>query len=266
MFKAFAIALALSVCGFEMALACSGTTVRLKGEEMEPGVFRVLQTTGFFELPGMPDEYDSIGVSKMSDFKAYYQGLVADNDLVFIARIDSAIAPGPAVTSSWDTIVPGLVPDIVLAPSHSGSMLAFYAHLMIDTVLKGSLPSKQFWVKGYSTVNSCGINPSIAARGSSFLNFSDRLDSTQHLKVTMDGGFCVNCPSSHWFDGRYLRSPLFPVLGMDIREVFPSYPVALRGSRPDIRVPLRGPEKAYRLDGRVVPEADRGKSPVPLLK
>lgn len=253
-----------------VALACSGTYQRLKGEEIRPGVFKVMRTPGLFELPNTPDQWDSIGISRMSDFWAYYQNLMADNDLVFFARIDSVIESGLGAIPPWDTVVPGLVPDIVLENRFPPGV-AFYAHIVVDSLLKGSLPSKNFWIKGFSSYTTCGMDPWITKTSVSFLNFSDKLDSIQDLKFNANTYFCVNCPPAHLFDGRYLQSPRFPVLKLDITQPYVELrdtliETGLRGSAARRGIPWRRDFKSYMPDGRTVNPATAPKTPVPLVR
>jgi hypothetical protein len=246
------------------SLACSGQSYRLKGEEVQPGVFNVLQASGSSQSP---EQWTQIGVSYLNDFRAYFNRVITEHSLVFIGRIDSSI--GPILSPpNRDTVVPGLVPDITLAPEF-GFSAGFYVHLVVDTVLKGYLPSKRLWIKSYVQDNTCGLNSLLLRSRPVFLNFSNGLDSSQHLKISLNQTFCTNCPPAHWFDGQYLRSPAFPVLSLDIRDVLPGYPVSLRaGSAPRVRIPLRSSGEAYRPDGRIAPpeEASGRKAPRPLLK
>lgn len=261
MLKALVIMLALGAGG---SFACSGGFITLQGSEFAPGEYYVLRTQGWIAGPSIPA--DTIGISRIADMRDHLDSVIQANPLVFIGRIDSTIGNGVR-----DTTVAGLIPDYVLlprfmyAPGNPGP--GFYARIQVDTVLKGNLPSRAFWVRGYLSPNSCTLGISA---GSRFLNFSDALDSISDLKINVDEDFCEGCPEAHWFDGRYLRSPDFPVLSMDIRELFPEYPVAVRGDRPGSRVPRRVPGKAdesWRPDGRFVPDnAKPGKNPAPRLR
>lgn len=253
-----ALAVIASVAG-----ACSGEMYHLKGEQTEPGVYNVLRRTVPFELVGGPTP-TLMGVSRMADFREYFQKLVADNDLVFIGDIDSVIGDGMR-----DTIVPGLIPDIVLAPQYPlQTWGGYYARLKIDTVIKGSLPSAHFWFKGYGNGTSCDVSVQMYKWWGRFLNFSDKFEKMSDLKLSSYASFCSNCPQFHAFDGRFLYSPEFPVLTLDIREVLPGYPVALDRPRNSSIVPWKPGKKAYQPDGRTVPEAPKSgrKSAVPVLK
>jgi hypothetical protein len=248
-----------------ISLACSGTSYRLRGEETAPGVFNVLRTIGSMEAPGFPDQWDTVGTSKMSDFENSLDSLLTHNNLVFIGHIDSVIGNG--LTNA--TAPPGIVPMAVLyrGSTSDTSFGRFYARLAIDTLIKGSMPSMRFWFEAYGIGSSCNVYPS-AYIGGKFLNFSDDFTSIQDLKMPMFSSFCVNCPSAYWFDGRYLRSPDFPVLRLDITTIYPSYPATSIARRTANVVPWKPVGKAYRPDGRIAPEASESgrKSAVPVFK
>jgi hypothetical protein len=246
--------------------ACSGTFNFLRGEEIAPGVFNVYRGPGSSD-PGAGtvgnDRLELIGTSTISAFKAHVTNLMASNELVFIGAIDSMVGNGltNASAPSW------LIPEIVLTRDYPGQTgIAFYARLRIDTLFKGNLPSKHFWFKGYGSGSSCDVslwNYTVTR----FLNFSNKFDNMTDLKLGGYNIFCGNCPQAHWFDGRYLRSPDFPVLRLDITEVMPTYPatgILRRG------VPWRSPAasgKSYQPDGRLIPDAGTPrKTPLPALK
>lgn len=246
--------------GLGTAFACSGTAYFLRGEETEPGVFTVLRGYGWGPVG---EASEVIGTSKTADFKAHVANIIASNNLVFIGAIDSVIGDGLTNASA-----PGLVPDVVLAPPYAGQTYGiFYARLKIDTLLKGSLPSRHFWFQGYGYGTSCNVTPFLYKMGGRFLNFSNGLDSMAHLKMPRYSTFCSNCPVAHWFDGRYLYSPDFPVLKLDITTIYPTYPATGILRRPAPARPFRISEKTYQPNGRRVEEAKTGrKPPVPLLK
>lgn len=173
-----------------------------------------------------------------------------------------------------DTVIPVMEPALALYPQHGFGDTAryvFYARLNIDTLIKGNLPSNRFWIRGYGLVHTCDVTSArlsqLVESRSRFLNFSAKFDNMADLGIDMAENFCSTCPNLHQFDGRYLRSPDFSVLQLDIQDLFPGYPVdhtALDATPPKIRVPLRAPGPAYLPDGRVVPEGKR--SAVPLLR
>jgi hypothetical protein len=249
---------------FEAALACSGSSYMLRGEEIQPGVFQVSRASGYFPPPG-PQSYEPIGTVTMAEFKHHFDTVLANNALVFIATIDSVVEagfpPNPTPIELPD-------PDFVLSSIWMHSSGEFYLRLSIDTLIKGTLPSKLVWLKGYRNGTSCGTFFT-GYKGLRFLNYSDHLDTMPDLKLSEWESFCANCPRANTFDGRYLRSPEFPVLSIDIREVLPGFPVSLNSSmRTPIKVPLRSPGKAYLPDGRTAPSDDQvqRKAPVPLLR
>jgi hypothetical protein len=259
MLKAFGTIIALSL---GLSFACSGTFYYLRGEEIEPGVFQVFRGQGLLASPGGDPPLEPVGISRVSDFKTHVANLIASNELVFIGAIDSIIGDGLTSASA-----PGLVPDVVLAPEYAAQTYGiFYARLKVDTLIKGSLPSRHFWFKGYGYGSSCNV-PMHVYKAGRFLNFSNTFDKMTDLKLPKYSSFCSNCPVAHWFDGRYLRSPDFPVLRLDITEIYPTYPatgILRRG------VPWRrsaGSGKAYQPDGRRVEETKMGhKTPLPVLK
>jgi hypothetical protein len=253
MLKSFALTVAL---GAGAAPACTGFTYHLKSEELEPGVYRVLRGSGSFALPGAPQEYETIGIARLSDFKTYLEVIISNHSLVFIGAIDSVIGNG-----MQDPVVPGLVPHFTLAPLMS---VGVYARIQVDTILKGTLPANPFWILANPVRSSCHGN---FHKTGKFLNFSNKLDSLSDLKVSTLANFCANCPTAHWFDGRYLRSPEFPVLALDITQLYPDYPATSVHRRSVPVIPLRLDGKAYRPDGRTVPAAKAGrKTALPLLR
>jgi hypothetical protein len=245
------------VFGMGASFACSGTSYFLKGEETEPGVFNVLRGYGW---PASGASLETIGTSTIAEFKAHVGNIMASNSLVFIGAIDSIIGDGRTSASA-----PGLVPDIVLAPPHPGQTYGvFYARLKIDTLFKGSLPSKHFWFQGYGYGSSCAVYLPFWKAGK-FMNFSNGLDSMTHLRLPKFESFCSNCPTAHWFDGRYLSSPDFPVLKLDITSIYPTYP-ATGILRPKAPARFGAPTgKAYHPDGRRIEGPTGRKTPAPLL-
>ncbi len=254
---------AIWVLGTGVALACSGTSYNLQGQLVAPGVYEVNSYPGWLLHPTNPGTPTPVGTFTVDGFRNHIQGLIAANELVFIASIDSIIMKN---FGSQDTAIPGFTPDFVLKgqlqyPGAPG----FYGRMQVDTVLKGTLPSKAFWFRGHPNGTSCDVNLEFLKFGK-FLNYSNKLDSMPDLKISMWESFCGNCPRATTFDGRFFWSPEFPTVPLDIRELFPGYPVALSGPAREFRPPLRAPGPAYRPDGRAVPESGAGRSPVPLVR
>ena len=175
--------------------------------------------------------------------------------------------------ASGDTVA-GVSVTVTLSPNDTAATGAFdypiYMRFRIDTLLRGTLPMKLFWAKGYRA-GSIGC-PDANVGKVQFLSASAGLARMRDLKIPFKSGFRYGIfplPDAEWFDGRYLVSPGFPGLKIDIREVLPGYPVAIRGRRGDksgIQIPLRAPARGYRPDGRSVPGSQNRTSPVPLLK
>jgi hypothetical protein len=219
---------------------------------------------------------DTLAISTPAGFKAWLQSSLADSALAFIGRIDSVIekrSDGNSVGEPvGDTVVAGLTVSLTLNPRDttvSGSRnYPFYARLRIDTLTRGTLPSKNFWIKGY---RSPGCPMSLRTyKNLRFLNLSAGFASMKDLKLPPDISFYLAgqtiIPDAHWFDGRYLISPRFPGLRIDIREVLPAYPVTgiLRRGVPGRPEGVSG--KAYQPDGRRIEGPTGRKTTAPLLK
>ncbi len=258
------IAILTLLCA-NISLACYLEYYFLKSEQVEPGVYRVLKGAGFFEEPGSSTNYDTVGLSRTSDLKASLDSAIQVSSLVFIAEVDSVIENHPGNPTPLPSNLP--TPTFELASEfESFSEGEFYVRLKIDTVLKGTLPSSHFWIRSWASQWSCGTSYSdfISTR---FLNFSDQLDSLPDLKLSMFSNDCVNCPYAYTFDGRYLRSPDYPVLRLDITELFPDYPATSVFRRHRPAVPLRPDGRAWLPDGRRVSEdVGSGRGPVPVLR
>jgi hypothetical protein len=247
----------------DVTLACTGSVFRLKGEEIEPGVFNVYSASGSLSNPANPDQWTLNGVSRTADFKAKLDSSITTNSLVFIGTIDSLIGNG-----FQDTVVSGLVPDFTLTFGSTLFPINYYLRIKVDTLIKGTLPKSSIWIRSPGPTSTCDNVP-YGYKGLTFLNFSNGLTALSDLKISRLNPFCANCPIAHRFDGQYLSSPDFPVLKLDIREVLAGFPVALStGTQKNIRVPLRSSEKAYLPDGRVAPSGDKARraAPGPLLK
>ncbi|MCD6024026.1 MAG: hypothetical protein K0Q91_942 [Fibrobacteria bacterium] len=246
--------------------ACSFFYFRhLHYETLEPGVVSVLEASGSSHGPAPDTEAKSqIGISTRAGFKAKFQEYLRDSALVFIGRIDSVVVGG-----DQDTVPSGLSPEVVLASSWgSPAYGGFYLRFSIDTLLKGHLPSRKFWAKAYGEGGSCGVSPqSYGYPKTSFLNVSNKFDNMADLKLPKLVTNCGNCTQAHWFDGRYLVSPDFPGINLDITEVLPTYPATGVLRRPAPARPVTPGGKAYQPDGRRVEEPKSGRNaPLPLLK
>ena len=218
---------------------------------------------------------DTIAVSTPSAFKAFLQASVLDSGLVFVGRIDSVIErqnsdPNSVGSPTGDTVVAGLTVSLTLNPFDTtvqGSRnYPFYARLRIDTVARGILPSKSFWIKGYRSPG-CPVSYN-QYKDKRFLNLSGGLASMKDLKIPltysrylMDSDII---PDAHWLTAQYLVSPKFPGLRIDIREVIPAYVVGIKG-RPIVRAPQKAEGKSYLPDGRYIPTGEIG-AKVPQLK
>jgi hypothetical protein len=235
----------------------------LKGEEIAPGEYRVLRGPFSFVIPGSTYAYDTLGVSKVSDFKTFIQNVIDTSDLVFIGHIDSTIGDGLTNVTAPSGVVAAVT--LFRTSTADTSYGKFYARLTVDTLIKGRLPSKSFWFKAFGYGSSCNVYPSEYQMGGRFLNFSDKFDHISDLKMPKYSTFCTNCPVAYWFDGRYLRAPEFPVLALDITSIYPSYPATSITRRTSNVAPWKPIGKGYRPDGRIAPKSGR-KSAVPVFK
>lgn len=248
-----------------MAWACSGTSYRLKGEEIQPGIYQVYSASGFWPLPDSSVQWRTEGISRMTDFKAEMDSLISASKLVFIGSIDTVVGDGLLNASAPTGVKPSF--KLYRRGPDDTAYGRFYARINIDTLIKGALPASRFWFEGYGYGSSCNVNLMEFMQGK-FLNFSDDFTSMDDLKMPNFSDFCMNCPGAYWFNGQHLRSPNFPVLSLDIREVLPGFPVSLSGPKPRVQIPLRLHGRAYRPDGRVAPSGESGKSkrPAPFLR
>jgi hypothetical protein len=256
--------------GSAAVFACSGSYYSIRGVEFAPGEYYVLQQSSLIFFPNAAS--DTVGIQRLSDMKHYFDTSIANSNIAFIGRIDSVIG---GTYATGDTIIPAMEPvSRVLKPRFPQDTLhgVIYAHLAIDTLIKGTLPGSQFWFRGYTNGHSCDLTQlALSSQGNPFLNFSATFDKMSDLRVETSETFCSFCPISNMISDGYLFSPVYSVLKLDIHELFPTYltggTTGIRAKRPEIRVPLRAPGKSYRPDGRAVPEnATRGKNPAPVLK
>ena len=240
-----------------MSQACSFLFSQVRFDTLSPGEVRAVQATQTTNIMTMQPEwrYDTLGVYRLVDFRASLEADLRDSALIFIGRVD---------TIAYDTTF-APTPLVVLGPSDDFPSRPFYARLIVDSLFKGSLPAKIFWVKARMPSHSCAFS---WRTGRAFLNVSNKLEITSDIKQpTTDPG-----PRGHyigtaqWFDGRYIVSPKFPGLRLDITELYPDYPAtSVVPRRLPPLAPLRPDGMIYRPDGRVAPE---GKSsfPLPVLR
>jgi hypothetical protein len=260
MLKSFALTVAL---GAGAASACTIFSTAVRYDTISPGVVAI--TYGSEVNPGVRD---TVRISRHSEFKAHIQSLVGANALVFIGAIDSMIQTPPGV----DTVIPGLTPDLDLS-SQFDTMpynTSLYMRFRIDTLMQGALPGKMFWVRTRYVQTMCD-GSYLGFKNRVFLNASDNLMQLSDLKLDASLAMYLYSPpfpSAHWFDGRYLVSPNFPGLRLDITELYPDYPATSVYRRNVPMSPLKLDGKAYRPDGRVAPENPElpRKSPVPVFR
>ena len=246
------------------AQACSFVYSQIRYDTLETGVVRVVRiTSGENVRHEYVTTYDTLGISRTSAFQDKLRSYLQDSSLVFIGTVDLVLQ----FHNAADTVVPGISPTFVLRTSEGGTWerWPFFARIHVDTVLKGTLPS-QFWIRSSQSGTSCDLSV-LAHRGKPFLNVSNGLQKPSDLKLSTFMNPYDNFPSAHWFDGRYLVSPDFPGIRLDITEVLPTYPATglLRRG-----VPLRPANvsgKTYQPDGRRVQDVNTPrKTPLPLLK
>lgn len=246
-----------AVAGF----ACTITPTPVRYDTVSPDVVAV--TTA---VTGEPSHRDTILVSRRDAFVSHVQNMIEANTHVFIGRIDSIIQGAPG----HDTVPPGLVPDLELSSYADTVSFAsrYYLRFRVDTLMKGTLPGKTFWVRTRAALTTCDLSYQ-AMKGRVFLNASTGFTDLSDLKLDVSWeaiAYTPSFPSAHWFDGRYLLSPDFPGLRLDITEVYPDYPATSVRHRAGA-VPAWRPEgKAYLPDGRAAPSGPDRKIPVPVLK
>ena len=237
--------------------ACSFLWSEVRFDTLSPGVVRAVQSTETTDIRTMQPvwRHDTLGVYRQSDFRASLQADLRDSALVFIGRVDTIV---------YDT---GFTPTplIELGPSDAFSSWPFHARLTIDSLLKGTLPAKTFWVKAHLPTHSCAFSWRTKR---AFLNVSNKLELTSDIKqpTTDPGPRGHYIATAQWFDGRYIVSPKFPGLRLDITELYPDYPATNVTPRRLPPAPLRPDGKLYRPDGRSVGPDAASKSPVPLLR
>ena len=246
------------------AQACSFVYSQIRYDTLETGVVRVVRiTSGENVRHEYVTTYNTLGISRTSVFQDKLRSYLQDSSLVFIGTIDSVIQFHDAA----DTVVPGISPAFILRASDGATWerWPFFARIRVDTVLKGTLPS-QFWIRSSQSGTSCDISVS-AHRGKRFLNVSNGLLKPSDLKVPTFMNPYNNFPTAHWFDGRYLVSPDFPGIRLDITDVLPTYPATsvLRRGVPWRPTNISG--QTYQPDGRRVQGVNTPrKTPLPLLK
>lgn len=193
-----------------------------------------------------------------AELQAYYQGLLRDSALVFIASIDSVIQLG-----SGDTAKPLAPWKTLAADSMSGRRyFRFYARVKVDTVLKGSLPSA-FWIEG-KRQEACQFDWK-TFKGKGFLNASGAFEKMTDLKVDLARSLDAQ-RAAHWFDGRFLSTPPFYGVRLDITHVLSDYPATGIAPRRPAFVRPAASGRSYLPDGRAARALDARTHPVPVLK
>jgi hypothetical protein len=194
-----------------------------------------------------------------AELQAYYQGLLRDSALVFLAEIDSVIQL-PAGDSSTP-----LVPWKTLSrPQARGTKyFRFYARLRVDTVFKGSLPLPSFWIEGLRR-ETCEFQWG-HFKGKRFLNASAAFEAMSDLKIDLERIWHPQL-SGHWFDGRYLVTPPYYGVRLDITHVLPAYPATGLSPRRPAFSPAHRSGKAWLPNGREAPGFDARGNPVPVLR
>jgi hypothetical protein len=258
--KSFAAVLAF---GIGASQACSFVDTRIRYDTLETGVVRVVRILSYVDVRYQQvTTYDTLGISKITDFRSYFASALQDSSLVFIGSLDSVLQ----FYDAGDTVVPGISPTFIFRDtSYMAGRWPFFARIRVDTVFRGTLPST-FWIRGAMTGNSCEMGLQVH-KHKPFLNISNGLRHGSDLKLSTAQTPYHNLPTAHWFDGRYVVSPQFPGIRLDITEVLPTYPATGVLRRPSPARSLAPGGKAYQPDGRRVEEAKTGrKVPVPLLK
>lgn len=247
------------------AWACSPVDATYLIDTVSAGSVQVVETRWKYVMTSPPtrvqDGQTVFGPYRQADLKTHLEGVFRDSSLVFIGRIDTLNHDSTAT----------LEPLIVLAPHFPGTGfgdIRVRARVRVDTLLKGSLPGKSFWIQThYWNSGLCGTTWNHLV-GQRFLNASTGLVGAADIKLPY-GLTAAFRPSASWFDGRYLVAPEFPGLRQDITEILPEYPATglLVSRNPKSRThPADG--KLYRPDGRAVPASSpaRRKPSAPLLK
>lgn len=263
MMKSLKLMVAAPLLTVGVAFACSPIDATFKIDTLSAGVVQVVETSWTTNMTTSPPTRVQKGQTiygpyRQTDLKTHLAGLMGDSALVFIGRIDTLNYDSTAV----------LAPAVALTPqySESGSVYAWVrARVQVDTVLRGSLPSKTFWIKTHFLNSAmCGTTWDWFLNRT-FLNASSGLVSTADIKLP----YMLGAPFSsgaYWFDGRHLVAPGFPGLRQDITEIFPDYPAtSIVGSR-NVKYRASSDGKLYHPDGRVVPKTTNRKYPAPLLR
>lgn len=244
--------------GMGVSFACSFLPSEIRFDTVSPGVVRTVRIMQWTDpMLNTVERIDTLGVAHITDFRSRMASAFQDSSLVFFGRIDTLV---------YDTSFKP-TPLVLLAKADSFPSWPFLARISVDTLFKGTLPAQRFWVRGFLPSHSCTYS---WRTGRTFLNVSNGLKIVSDIKMpTVDPGPSESwIPTAHWFDGRYLVSPDFPGLRLDITELHPQYP-ATGILAPRTRLsPLRPDGKQWTPDGRVVPVTEplRRKTPAPLLK
>lgn len=253
--------------GAGLGLACSpAPTPTYEYQELEPGVVRLLRTSETI-MPAPGGGYvlytDTMGVFRLTDFEASVGAMFSDSALVFLGRFDSVFYPDTNSTRIADI-------DLAPVPAPGYPLHSVLIRLQIDTVLHGTFPSSQrpVWLKVYGGAASCTV-PFFHYLNRPFFNASSGFAAAADLHVAFEIFPSWDpYPDAHWFDGRYLVSPEFPGLKLDITRLEPDYPATGIIRRNVPVVPWKPNGKSYRPDGRVVrgTAESGGKNPQTLLR
>jgi hypothetical protein len=235
------------------AFPCSPSNMKYYVDTLSEGEVRV------WREPGAVRPRDTVGIFRARDFQSYLYQARRENALIFIGVLDSVVVDDTsAASASYKVLAYGIPGDTWVS-----------LKVRVDTLITGTLPGKTFWVKASFPLKltTCGIGYA-SFIGAPFLNISGGLENVSDLKVSgsVFGNRASIPPLSHWFDGRYVVSPDFPGLKVDLFDSFENGPSGiLRRPTPSRSFAPGG--KAYQPDGRRVEEAKTGrKVPVPLLK
>jgi hypothetical protein len=245
------------LCAGFLALAsavfpCSPSPMRYYVDTLSSTEVRV------WREPGAVRPRDTVGIFKAGDFQSYLYDARQDSALIFIGVLDSVVVDDTSAASSTYK---------VLAHDPNGDTWVSLK-VRVDTLISGVLPQKTFWVKArFSLIETtCGIG---YARflGIPFLNISTGLDRLADLKLSNSiFGNLASIPAlASWFDGRYVVSPQFPGLRVDLFDTFDNGPTGVLRRGISLR-PAARTGKSYQPDGRRVPENPVRKTPLPLLK
>jgi hypothetical protein len=236
-------------------LACSIIPYEYHYDTLAAGEVLVWRHTA---MQGTLQPTDTLGIFRARDFQSHLYQARKDSPLIFIGALDSVVLNDTSTASASYKVLKNRPYD------SAGTWVSL--KLRVDTLIQGTLPSRSFWMKARFALTTCGISYG-SFIGRAFLNISHGLDSVPDLKVpSLYAGSNGAPPAAHWFDGRYVVSPKFPGLKVELFDSFDNGPTGILRLKDPVKsfVPAG---RAYQPDGRRVKSTKTGrKIAAPLLK